>query len=729
MPLRVMDAALRYAGQGWPVLPVNGKLPLTAHGYKDGTTDPDEIRRLWHEHPAAGVGAVVGEQSGLCVLDVDPRSGGDAGLARLIEEHGPLPETMTVATAGGGKHFYFRYAEAAESMTIAPGLELKARNGYVVAPPSHNPKTGNMYRWITGKGVPIADLPAFLVVPRRSMMVNGAMIPEGMRNVELASLAGAMRKRGMTEDAIRAALLAENRARCVPPLPEYEVQGIAHSVARYPAGDAMTSVEPRVWPDLPAAAAYHGLAGEFVHLIEEHTEADPAALLAQFLVGFGNVIDRGPHFIVEADHHHTNEFALLVGESSRGRKGTAWGNARRPLHAADPEWSDLRQQSGLSSGEGLIWAVRDPILGRSPIREKGRIAGYEEVEEDPGIADKRLLVFEPEFASTLRVMAREGSTLSSVVRQSWDTGTLRVLTKKQAARATDAHISIIGHITRDELLRYLDRTEAANGFINRFMIVCTRRSRILPEGGRLHELDFHPLNASVQRAVEWSRGRAELKRDESARELWHDVYPDLSAGRPGLFGSVVSRAEAHVVRLSLLYALLDGADRIGRPHLEAALALWRYAEASARHVFGDALGDPVVDELLATLRAHPGGLTRTEISGHFGRHRRAGEIGRALTALLGRSLVRSERLTTGGREAERWYALGSAKEAKEVNEVVAVADVDSLPSLVSPSDGKAEAVPTPDDSHLSHVSQSGEPADTVVEADDQSLAQEGTWVG
>src|SRR5262249_6345107 len=161
------------------------------------------------------------------------------------------------------------------------------------------------------------------------------------------------------------------------------------------------------------------------------------------------------------------------------------------------------------SGEGLIWAVRDAIHGRSPIRQKGRVVGYEDVEEDPGIADKRLLVFEPEFASTLRVMAREGSTLSPVGRQAWDTGTLRVLTQQHSARGQYAHISIIGHVTKDELLRYLDRTEAANGFINRYLIVCARRARVLPEGGRLHELDLQPLFDEVRRAVEWSRGRTE----------------------------------------------------------------------------------------------------------------------------------------------------------------------------------------------------------------------------
>src|SRR5439155_13329044 len=121
-------------------------------------------------------------------------------------------------------------------------------------------------------------------------------------------------------------------------------------------------------------------------------ESDLVALLVQFLVGFGNLVGREPYFAVEADRHHANEFALLVGESSRGRKGTAWGNARRPLRAVDPEWADTRHQSGLSSGEGLIWAVRDPIQARSAIREKGRVVGYEDVEEDPGVADKRLQV-------------------------------------------------------------------------------------------------------------------------------------------------------------------------------------------------------------------------------------------------------------------------------------------------------------------------------------------------
>ena len=434
--LSPMDAALRYAARGWPVLPLNGKIPLTAHGYKDGSVDPEQIRRWWREHAEAGVGVVVGEKSGLCVLDVDLKPGGFESLEQLTREHGPLPQTPTVATAGGGRHFYFEYDPSATRSTIAPGLELKARDGYVVAPTSRSLATGTAYAWTTPKDTPIAKLPPWLLV-RRGIIARdncgaataGGPIPEGGRDATLTRVGGILRARGESEENIRAALLAENRVRCMPPLSDQQVEKIARSVARYPAPAlACARVQRPAWPAAPDPAAYHGLAGEYVHLIEEHTESDPMAVLVQFLVGFGNAIGRGPYFAVEADRHYTNEFVLLVGESSRGRKGTAWGNAQRPLRAVDPGWADLRQQGGLSSGEGLIWAVRDPIEARSAIREKGRVVDYEDVEEDPGVSDKRLLVVEPEFASTLRVMGRDGSTLSPVVRQAWDTGALRVLT-------------------------------------------------------------------------------------------------------------------------------------------------------------------------------------------------------------------------------------------------------------------------------------------------------------
>ena len=104
----------------------------------------------------------------------------------------------------------------------------------------------------------------------------------------------------------------------------------------------------------------------------------------------------------------------------------------------------------MSTGEGLIHAVRDGVEKEEPIKEKGRITGYQSVVVDEGVKDKRLLVMESELAKVLKVMERQGNSLSPVLRQAWDTGTLRVMTKTNPTVATDAHISLIGHITLEE---------------------------------------------------------------------------------------------------------------------------------------------------------------------------------------------------------------------------------------------------------------------------------------
>jgi hypothetical protein len=138
--------------------------------------------------------------------------------------------------------------------------------------------------------------------------------------------------------------------------------------------------------------------------------------------------------------------------------------------------------------------------------------------------------------------------------------------------------------------------------------------------------------------------------------MWISVYPKLSQGLPGLLGSVLSRAEAQVMRVACIYALLDRSEVIRRPHLLAALAVWEYVEASAKFIFGDSLGDPVADLTIAALRANRGGLTRTEISNLFGNNSTSQEIDRGLNLLMECGLARCDRTPTGGRPVERWYA-------------------------------------------------------------------------
>jgi hypothetical protein len=416
------------------------------------------------------------------------------------------------------------------------------------------------------------------------------------------------------------------------------------------------------WPDPPRRDAYHGLAGRIVETIEPHSEADPAAVLTQFLVAFGSAIGRSAGFTAESTFHGTNLYAIAVGATSKGRKGSSWQQASRPIVLAAEGWVS-RIVGGLSSGEGLIEAVRDPVEERRKAKTKSERAdadadGYITELADEGESDKRLLVYEPEYASVLRVMRRDGSTLSAIIRQAWESGGLQTLTRKNPLRATGAHLSIIGHISAEELRRELLSTDAASGYANRYLYVCARRSKELPEGGNLTDRDWAPLIGDLRAAVRHGETTPIVARDAEARELWATVYGPLSEGKPGLYGAVTSRAEAQVMRLAVIYALLDRAPEVRVAHLSAALALWDYCAASCRYIWGDALGDPTADEVLDRLRAaHPDGLTRNEIRDQFGRHKSAEEISRALAHLAELGLAKGDQEQTGGRPAERWRAL------------------------------------------------------------------------
>ena len=396
--------------------------------------------------------------------------------------------------------------------------------------------------------------------------------------------------------------------------------------------------------------ALYGLAGIIIRAIEPHTEADPAALLIQLLIAFGNVIGRITYFMAEADQHFTNLYCLLVGDTSKGRKGTSWGHIERILQAIDDEWVKDRRQSGLISGEGLIYHVRDSVECENPNSDEGTTV------RDEGVPDKRLFLYESEFASVLRLLGRDGNTLSPVMRNAWDTGRLSTLSKNNPTKATDAHISIIGHITKGELNRYLNSTEAGNGFANRFLFFYVKRSKILPEGGLITEVNFTKMVTQLREVAEFTKKVGEMKRDEEARKIWFKVYPALSEGKEGLFGAVTARAEAQVMRIACIYALLDKSAIIRKEHLAAALAVWEYSEASARYIFGDSLGDPVADYINRMLINSPAGLTRTEISTMFGRNKKSDEISRALGTLLEQELVLKEEIETEGRTVEKWFS-------------------------------------------------------------------------
>jgi hypothetical protein len=404
------------------------------------------------------------------------------------------------------------------------------------------------------------------------------------------------------------------------------------------------------WPE-PTNAALYGLAGEVVTRLIPNTEADQAALLLQFLVSFGNAVGRGPHFLVEGTKHYSNLFIVLAGQTAKARKGTSADRIRQLFEAADPEWAERCVRGGISSGEGIIWAIRDPIYAM----KKGELQCT-----DAGVDDKRLLLDEREYQQALTVMTRPGNTVSRIIRDAWDGREhIESLTKNSPAHVTAPMISIVSHITIEELREALDRTAMANGYANRFLFACVRRGQLLPHGGDATDTAVRYLGPKITAALATARRLERIAMASPAAERWKEIYATLSVEQPGLLGAITARAEAQTLRLALVYALIDGVGEIDVAHLEAALAVWRYSEASTKLIFGDTVGDPLADEILRALRScFITGMTRSELVLMFRNSpHRAGNIGAALNRLLQLGKVRNEQSATGGRPVERWFAL------------------------------------------------------------------------
>ncbi|MDP9222794.1 MAG: YfjI family protein [Actinomycetota bacterium] len=396
------------------------------------------------------------------------------------------------------------------------------------------------------------------------------------------------------------------------------------------------------WPVLDPKAL-HGLAGLVTKTVLPHTEADEAGLLLNFLATAGNYFGSGVHAIAEGAPHPARLYVVLVGPTSRSRKGSATSQNRRIWKVVDETYSQRQIVDGLSSGEGLLHALRDPNIQA----------------EDEGVADKRLLVIEEEFARVLTVASREGNTLSSVVRQLWDRGEAHTLTRNNPISASGAHLSIIGHITEGELIRKMSESDLNNGLANRHLYCCVKRSKYLPSGGNLKVDTIEELAKRIRAVAATVKGferPLQLVRTDDADMLWREMYENFS-DHPGLAGAVTARPEAQTLRLSVVYALLDAKPEINVDHLEAAKAVWDFCEASALWIFGDMFEDNIENRLLEALRkAGETGLTVSEQGDLFNRHVSSARLDIARTSLQQRNLIKTIEEDTAGRRARRSIA-------------------------------------------------------------------------
>ena len=233
----LLDLAIDCARRGWPVFPLRpgNKKPFPRsercahpphrHGFKDATTDLETIRVWWTDHPTANIGIATGSSSGLLVVDVDPRNGGDESLGDLVAEHREWPDTPVVRTGGNGQHFLFRLPPGGvRGSKLGVGIDLKRDGGYIVGPGSVHP-SGGVYWWEPGRSVldlPIATLPQWVLAQvakgsstAKSLGARGRqqvehqidpkeLIPRGERHWFLSKTAGVLRFHGVSgSDLVR----------------------------------------------------------------------------------------------------------------------------------------------------------------------------------------------------------------------------------------------------------------------------------------------------------------------------------------------------------------------------------------------------------------------------------------------------------------------------------------------------------------------------------------------
>lgn len=427
--------------------------------------------------------------------------------------------------------------------------------------------------------------------------------------------------------------------------------------------DAPREPQEKSSPAVPRApfpvvdeAMFYGVAGEIVNSVDPFTEASRPAVLIHLLAGCGAMMGRGPYMEAGFARHPPSVWGLVTGGTSLGAKGTAEATASAFLYAAWPEFMTSRVLPGLSSGEGLIHQVRDAIEG-----------------VDEGSDDKRLFVLLPEFRTVMAQTRRETSTLAATLRQAWDSPHVLHIPNRgnNALKATGAHIVMVAHVTPGEFRAKLDPGEIAGGSLNRFLIVASRSSKDLPDEPVYPDELRQAYGRQLREAIDEAKmlGIRRIGRTENAQKLWKENYANLknpvgaqSEDEEGILSAVVVRARPHVLRLALTYALLDKRTIVDEPHLNAALAMWKYSLDSARWLFRAVSPD------LLRLRefvdqAAEVGRSREEVrSGLFSRHLKADDIDQLL-AQLG-SDYEEYSITTRGRPKTMYRRRPSAESAE-----------------------------------------------------------------
>ena len=425
--------------------------------------------------------------------------------------------------------------------------------------------------------------------------------------------------------------------------------------------DGPSPLAPPVMPN----EGFPDLVADIVKAACANSEAHPVAVAANVVALFCCAVGRVPFQRIGDSVAHARVFALIVGRSGKARKGTAEATPREVFRRADAVLRKRHQNDdrlrihagGLSTGEGVAWAIRDPIEP-DPATGKGG---------DLGVADKRLMVIESEFANVLAQVKREGNILSATIRNLWDGRAIEPLTKTSRLSATKPHVVIVGHITGAELREKSTENDAANGLLNRFVVLHVHRPKLVPLPEPTPDAVLDALAQRVADAIHYAtQGNAlannthEIVMDSNAKAVWCEMYPTVTADMNGKAGSLMARSEVYCRMLAMVFCLMGKRSEIEPCDLTAALAWVEYWRQSVTYAFltGDAEpeDDPFAKEVLAMVAARPG-IKLSEIQERWHR-KRIPEVKAALEKLLNMApppIEMRKDASTGGRVAQRYY--------------------------------------------------------------------------
>jgi hypothetical protein len=693
------------------------KHPRTLHGLQDASLDAQQIEQWWSGWPTANIAARTGGEARYVVLDVDPDHGGDESLRDLEARHAGLPPTPTVSTGGNGYHYWFRapagVAVHNSAGTLGPGLDIRAEGGYVLLPPSLH-VSGKRYEWLTDshiRDVAVAELPQWLAAllkepehPAPAATVEGG-IPAGSRNDTLASLAGSMRRRGMIESAIVAALLTENEAKCAPPLGDGEVRAIAHSVARYqpaPETPLRTNEESRRKPtSAPLSSSNFVLSHDdaqnidvppfptsalppvVLRYVEEGSSAlgvPPDFVAVPLFANAGGVIGRTARLQLKQGFEEYPVLWSVVVAPPGAAKTPALNLARYPL---DMEQQRAQQQQEVDLGrfEADLARWKDGKPPRDSMPERPELEHFYSTDSTTE-AIAKLLMSSPGFALQRDEIVgwvndfgaykggRGGDRQKAL--SGWSSVPLKVDRKTEdSIYIPTPVVSVVGGCQPDMLAALAEESGRRDGFLERMLWSWPEShpqkwtSDVVSAEAKEDLLTiFQSLRGPT------SMERPPVTLSDAAAEMfeeWFNQSQSITFASRGIMKGVHAKMPNQVARITLvLQGWGEGSNPSGTAVtaevMASGIAIAEYHRSHAQKVFARlGTADPTDDRRLdgpvlqLLTDAWPESVPRTDLHRRLGGRASGDDLTAALHGLEGRGLVeRVPSESRGGRPAERW---------------------------------------------------------------------------